>query len=134
MTGEPGPAERTGAVFVVDDDAGIRGLVRAALEAAGFAVVEAADGAEALRRARETAPELVLLDLDMPVLDGPSFVAAYRAGPEPHAPVVVMSASTDGADAAAWLGAVGYLRKPFTMRALVTLVAGFATTAGSAGL
>ena len=66
-------------VLVVDDHAPVRELVRLVLEGAGYAVREAADGAEALRRVRETRPGVILLDLAMPGLDGPGFVVAYRA-------------------------------------------------------
>jgi CheY-like chemotaxis protein len=92
-----GSAERTGDVLIVDDTEKPRTLLRATLEGAGHMVVEAADGTEALRRARSGSRlALILLDLDTPVLDGPGFAAAYRARPSPHVPVVVMSASTDG--------------------------------------
>jgi CheY-like chemotaxis protein len=92
-----GSAERAGDVLIVDDNENLRTLLRATPEGAGHKVVEAADGKEALRRAR-SGPRLalILLDLDTPVLDGPGFAAAYRVGPSPHVPVVVMSASTDG--------------------------------------
>src|SRR5215510_5828996 len=78
-------------VLVVDDNPDVRAVVRDALEGAGYAVVEAADGAAALRLVRGMRPAAVLLDVDMPVVDGPGFAAAYRALPGPHAPVVVMT-------------------------------------------
>jgi CheY-like chemotaxis protein len=75
------------AVLVVDDYAPIRALVRDVLEAAGYAVREAADGAAALALVRRAPPSVVLLDVGLPVLDGPGFLAAYRRGPGPHAPL-----------------------------------------------
>jgi CheY-like chemotaxis protein len=134
VTPSSGSTAGPGVILVVDDDERIRKLVRAALEGAGYVVVEAVDGAEGLRLAQATPPELVLVDLEMPVLDGPGFVAGYRSQPEPHAPIVVMSGSADGAHSAGQLGAVGFLEKPFTMEALWTVVAGFITIAGSSSL
>lgn len=126
VTGRSGTVERAGDVLIVDDNENLRTLVRATLEGAGYRVVEAADGAEALWCARtKSGLALVLLDLDMPVLNGLGFAAAYRAGPAPHVPIVVMSASLDGAHIAARLGAAGYLQKPFSIRALLNMVAGF---------
>ena len=110
-------------VLVVDDHAPIRDLVRLVLEGEGYAVQEAADGAAALRRARAAPPGVILLDLEMPGLDGPGFLAAYRAGPGPHAPVVVLTAAPEAGRRAAALGAAGWLGKPFDVAALRTVVA-----------
>jgi CheY-like chemotaxis protein len=132
MTRQQQTGERAHDILVVDDDARIRKLVEAALESAGYAVIEATNGAEALQVTQEMVPGLILLDLEMPVLDGPGFVAAYRGRQGPHALVVVMSGSTDGARVAAQLGAVGYVQKPFTMKALLAVVACYAGAAGSA--
>jgi len=126
--GTTAPAGRGRAgVLIVDDYAPIRDLVRLVLEGAGYAVREAADGAAALRRVRAAPPDAILLDLEMPGLDGPGFLAAYRAGPGPHAPVVVMTATTEAARRATALGAAGWLGKPFDLaelRAVVARVAG----------
>jgi CheY-like chemotaxis protein len=113
-------------VLVVEDDPDIRAVVRDALEGAGYAVLEAADGAEALRLVRMTRPAAVLLDVDVPVLDGPGFAAAYRALPGPHAPLVVM---TGAARARRWtreLAADGVLPKPFERAELYAAVAAVA--------
>jgi two-component system chemotaxis response regulator CheY len=131
MAGHPEAVERAGVVLVVDDHEPIRFLVRSALVSAGYAVIEAVDGAEALRVTEQLVPGLILLDLDMPVLDGPGFTATYRARPGPHALVVVMSGSADGAHVAARLDAVGYLQKPFTMQALLATVACYADASDS---
>jgi CheY-like chemotaxis protein len=65
-------------VLVVDDDAGVRQLLRRMLEPEGYAVVEAENGRVALERLREVAPSVVLLDLMMPEMDGFEFVAEFR--------------------------------------------------------
>jgi PAS domain S-box-containing protein len=92
-------AERTGDVLVVDDDAEMRGRLRTVLERHGWAVREAADGAQALALVRETVPGLVLLDLTMPVMDGFAFLHEMRALPAcAEVPVVVLSARDVSAD------------------------------------
>jgi CheY-like chemotaxis protein len=109
-------------VLVVDDYDLIRSVVRMTLEDEGYAVVEAADGAAALLLAKATAPALILLDLTMPVLDGPGFVAAYRSEPGPHAPIVVLSGAKDEEAWLTELGVVAHIHKPFELEELVTMV------------
>ena len=80
-------------VLVVDDDAGVRQLLRRMLEPAGYTVVEAANGREALERLREAAPGVILLDLMMPEMDGFEFVAEVRRHEALRAiPIVVITA------------------------------------------
>ena len=82
-----------GAVLVVDDDPDTRHHVRAVLERDGWSVTEAADGQAALDRVAEALPRVVLLDLEMPVLDGFGFLQAFRATPGcAGIPVVVLTA------------------------------------------
>ena len=117
-----GASAHRGDVLVVDDHAAIRAFVREILEGAGYAVREAADGTEALRLARAARPELILLDLGMPVMDGRQFAAAYRRKPGSQAPVVVMTAAQDvarGSAALAALDAAGSLGKLFSMAELL---------------
>jgi len=98
-------------VLVVDDDASIRALTISVLEDAGFAVREAPNGAAAMAVVEAGAPNLVILDLQMPVMDGRAFFRALRAAG--HAmPVLLLSAH--GVDSAmAELGAQGAIAKPF---------------------
>ncbi len=82
-----------GAVLVVDDDPDTRHHVRSVLERDGWVVTEAADGRAALDRVAEALPRVVLLDLEMPVLDGFGFLQAFRATPGcAGIPVVVLTA------------------------------------------
>ncbi|WP_255722418.1 hybrid sensor histidine kinase/response regulator [Lichenibacterium dinghuense] len=82
-----------GVVLVVDDDADNRRHVRTVLEREGWGVVEAEHGADALDRVAEAAPRVVLLDLDMPVMDGFDFLRAFRARAGcAEVPVVVLTA------------------------------------------
>ena len=80
-------------VLVVDDDAGVRQLLRRMLEAEGYTVVEAENGRAALDRVREVSPGVVLLDLMMPEMDGFEFVAEFRGDEQWRAiPIVVVTA------------------------------------------
>ncbi len=109
-------------VLVVDDDQGIRELVATALSEEGYEVSGAADGAEALDRIAETQPDLILLDMRMPVMDGWEFARRYRSVPAPHAPIVIVTAALDVAKDAKEIGADGFLAKPFQLDELVALV------------
>src|ERR1044071_6178413 len=80
-TPPPTTRETRGRVLVVDDTAAIRELERAILERAGYDVVTAADGKEALVRIAQRPPDIVLTDVEMPDLDGLQLVQAIRATP-----------------------------------------------------
>ena len=83
-------------VLIVDDHAGFRSRARKLLEAGGFNVVEAADGPSALDSIASVAPELVLLDIQLPGLDG--FEVAERVAAGDDAPIVVLTSSRDAVD------------------------------------
>jgi CheY-like chemotaxis protein len=116
--------------LVVDDHKEIRDLVGMVLSDEGYEVVTAPDGAVALKRCAEYPPSVVLLDMQMPVMDGWEFARRYRQTPGPHAPIVVMTAAQDARHRAAQIGADGYLAKPFDLDDLVRCVERF--TAGKA--
>ena len=85
--------DRTGDVLVVDDDPDARERLRAALERDGWTVAEAVNGQDALDQVRQTLPRVILLDLEMPVMDGFAFLHAFRALPGcQEIPVVVITA------------------------------------------
>jgi two-component system KDP operon response regulator KdpE len=100
-------------ILVVDDERSIRRFLVTALGAQGFDVAEAADGQEALRRAVEFRPDLVLLDLGLPDLDGIEVTRRLREWSA--VPVIVVSVREDESDKVAALdeGADDYLTKPF---------------------
>ena len=100
-------------VLIVDDDPAIRRLLRASLGAEGYRTIEAARGTEALAAAAATPPDLVLLDLGLPDMDGIEVLKRLRA--TSPVPVVVLSAREDerGKVAALDLGADDYVTKPF---------------------
>jgi CheY-like chemotaxis protein len=113
---------RAARILVVEDDDNIRELVDLVLSGAGYEVHTASDGAAALQVVGTTPPDLVLLDMRMPVMDGWEFARRYRARPEPPAPIVVLTAARDAAQRAQEIHATGYLGKPFNVQELLTLV------------
>ena len=109
-------------ILIVDDDHKIVHLVRTYLEREGFSVVTAADGLAAIAAARERQPQLVILDLMLPGLDG---FAVMRAVHESAAvPILMLSARGSTADRIAGIatGADDYLAKPFSPAELVVRV------------
>jgi len=101
---------------VVDDSRVIRKVARRILEDIGFEIAEAADGMEALAWCRGAMPEAILLDWNMPVMDGIEFLRVLRAEPGGKAPVVVLcSVENDREHIAEALeaGADEYIMKPF---------------------
>jgi two-component system alkaline phosphatase synthesis response regulator PhoP len=109
-------------ILVVDDEPEIVRFVRAYLEDAGYRVVIASEGQEALFVARHEKPDLVVLDLMMPGMDGWDFIRRYRQ--ERDTPVVVLTARVEESDQVLGLdlGADDYVTKPFSPRALVARV------------
>jgi CheY-like chemotaxis protein len=113
---------RAARILVVEDDDGIRELVALILSGAGYEVLTAPNGAAALQVIGSVRPDLVLLDMRMPVMDGWELARRYRETPGPHAPIVVLTAARDAAARAAEIDASGYLGKPFDMQELLRLV------------
>lgn len=113
---------RGGRILVVDDDDSIRQFIVMALGDAGYEVESAEHGQAALRALEATRPDLILLDMRMPVMDGWAFSGAYRQLAVRHVPLVVLTASRDAAQTAAEVGADAFLAKPFELQALLSLV------------
>jgi DNA-binding response OmpR family regulator len=109
-------------VLVVDDEAHIRTAVQRALLARGYEVEVASDGQEALDRAATSSPELVVLDLNMPTMDGLEVCRRLRSWSD--VPILVLSVREDEADkvAALDLGADDYLTKPFGVGELLARI------------
>jgi CheY-like chemotaxis protein len=121
-------------VLVVEDDPVLRGLETEYLRDEGFDVVGVEDGGPALSLAALRQPAVILLDMHAPGMSGEEFARAYRALPGPHAPLVLVSADCEIADAARELGADAFLRKPFDIDDLRGVVARHASTAGPEAL
>ncbi len=103
-------------VLVVDDSRIVRRIARGILEDAGFAVEEATDGADALRRTRESRPDVMLLDWNMPVMSGIDCLQAIRREFGSEAPLIIMCTTENepGFIASALAaGAQEFIMKPF---------------------
>jgi two-component system chemotaxis response regulator CheY len=109
-------------ILLVEDDDAIREVVAMLLIAEGYPVQTAPDGAEALRVMERTSPSLVVLDMNMPILDGWGFAAQAKARGF-DAPILVVTATRDNAERAATeIGAAGYLAKPFKLLELLEAI------------
>lgn len=112
-------------ILVVDDERDISRLIKARVESAGYSVITAFDGAEALKAVKEQKPDLVLLDVMLPKIDGYQvcrlikFDEKYRS-----IPVIMLTARAGDSDKekAMEAGADGYLTKPFQPEELFLLV------------
>ncbi|MCU1537348.1 MAG: two component transcriptional regulator, winged helix family, partial [Humibacillus sp.] len=105
-------------LLVLEDDDGIRAALRLAMEDEGYEVTDRADAEGALKSVRESAPDLMLVDLMLGGMDGFSFIRAVR--PLSSAPIIVVSARADTHDIVAALeaGADDYVTKPFEVKEL----------------
>jgi len=112
----------TETILVVDDQSNVRTLLKDYLTSQGYRVVTANDGQEALFVARHEHPNLVLLDIMMPKMDGYQFLNAFRR--ENQVPVIVLSAKEEETDTVLGLelGADDYVIKPFRMRELLARI------------
>jgi DNA-binding response OmpR family regulator len=107
-------------ILVVEDDKEMRGLLAEVLRVAGYPVITANNGAQALVEMYRTRPSLILLDLMMPGMSGQQFRAAQLHDPAVSGiPVVCVSAAFDAAAAAAAMGAVGCVIKPIHFDELI---------------
>jgi DNA-binding response OmpR family regulator len=109
-------------ILVVDDESKIVKLVRSYLEQASYAVVEAGDGQTALIQARREKPDLVILDLGLPGIDGLEVARILRR--EGNTPIIMLTARIEDTDKIVGLelGADDYMTKPFNPRELVARV------------
>ena len=116
-------AARTSRILVVDDDEGVTNMLRRALSFEGYAVATARDGQEAIRRTLEFGPDLVVLDVMMPGIDGIDVARRLRAG-DGHLAILMLTAKDAAADQVVGLdaGADDYLIKPFTLDILTARI------------
>jgi DNA-binding response OmpR family regulator len=109
-------------ILVVDDKASVRTLVKDYLEEMSYRVVVAENGRQALYVARHEKPDLILLDIMMPEMDGYQFIPAFRR--EADTPIILLTAKVEESDKVLGLelGADDYVTKPFGMRELLARV------------
>jgi DNA-binding response OmpR family regulator len=120
-------------ILVVDDKASLRKMVEDYLTGQSFRVVTAANGQEALFVAREEKPDLILLDIMMPEMDGYEFIRVFTK--ESDAPIILLTAKLEESDKVVGLelGADDYITKPFGMRELSARIRAVLRRAGKGG-
>jgi DNA-binding response OmpR family regulator len=109
-------------ILVVDDQSSVRQLLQDYLTEQGFRVYTATDGQNAIYMARQEPPDLILLDIMMPKMDGYQFIRQFRL--ERQTPIIIITAREEETDAVLGLelGADDYVVKPFRMRELVARI------------
>jgi len=114
-----------GKIMVIDDDLNIRLVLKYRLEREGYQVLLSGDGLDAVEKAKSECPDLIILDLALPRLDGFGFLKQLRSEAETKdIPVIVLTAYKYGENRARSfeLGVVGFVSKPFSPRGLVAEV------------
>lgn len=113
----------TGArILVVDDDPDMQDVMALSLEAGDYQVCRASNGQEALDQVEACVPDLILLDMRMPVMDGWTFAAELRRRHGHRVPLVVCTAAEDARRRGLEVAAVGCLSKPFELEEMLRLV------------
>ena len=127
MSGRMAAIERRARpILIVDDDRDILAVERAVLAEHGYAVREARDGAEALRQIDIEPPAMIVLDVQMPGIDGPTFARELRTRLR-RVPLVILTGAPDPKHEADRCNAEAFLRKPFHADDLLRLVERFST-------
>lgn len=119
-------------ILVVDDYEGLVNLYRAALARTGYRVETAASGSEAVKKARELNPDLVVMDVNLPDMDGLAAAFLLRSAPDTrHIRILAISGQSEHElrDEAIGMGCIDFLQKPFTLGTLVEAVRGVLKTA-----
>jgi DNA-binding response OmpR family regulator len=110
-------------VLIVDDDPEIVQAVTVRLGAAGYEVISAPDGEQGLERALETRPDVIVMDLKLPTMDGLTALAQIHAHSATRStPVVVLSACSSARNHALELGARYFLDKPYNAKTLLSAI------------
>ncbi|RTL72587.1 MAG: response regulator [Hyphomicrobiales bacterium] len=115
----------TATILTVDDSASLRVAIKIALTTAGYAVDEAGDGAEGLQKATGGSFDLIITDLNMPVMDGLTMIESMRKVPKlAGVPIIFLTTESDAGmkQRAKSAGATGWVTKPFQPDSLVKIV------------
>lgn len=121
-------------VLVVDDEVFIRKMIEARLKPAGIAVIQAQNGMEAVEKAASEMPDLIIMDVMMPKMDGFKACEAIRSNPAVSGiPILMLTARGQAADMekAMALGIIEYITKPFSPKDLADKVVGILNTVRS---
>lgn len=113
-------------ILIADDEEDVKTVVQLFLEAKGYTIVTAYDGLDAIDKAKSELPDLILLDIMMPVIDGYQVLQRLKADPTTAAiPIVMLSAAsqTESKSRALSAGAIDYIVKPFDGEDLEQIVA-----------
>jgi two-component system, chemotaxis family, chemotaxis protein CheY len=112
-------------ILAIDDSRTMRDLLRMTLEDAGFFVTTAEDGADGVQKLADANPDVIITDINMPVMDGFGFIETVRgSGRNKSVPILVLSTenSTELKDRARSVGATGWIVKPFNDTRLVSAI------------
>jgi CheY-like chemotaxis protein len=115
-------------ILVADDDPDILNIVAVSLETQGYVVLKAANGREAVDQAKENHPDLILLDMMMPIMSGYEAVVQLKSDPATaEIPVIGLSAKAMATDIelASGIGIDGYITKPFRIAQVLSVVEGY---------
>jgi two-component system alkaline phosphatase synthesis response regulator PhoP len=120
-------------VLVADDEPNLRSLLNSYLTQQGYRVVTARDGDEALAAARQDQPDVIVLDIMMPRMDGLEFIRRFRK--EAQVPIILLTARVDESDKVVGLelGADDYVTKPFSPRELTARIGAMLRRAARSG-
>ena len=109
-------------ILIVEDDLEIAESVAEVLTPAGHATRTACNGVEGLRMVAERLPDLILLDVEMPILDGPEIAEALALQRVGQPPILIVSAARNIHKIAGWVGTPHYLKKPFSADQMIEVV------------
>lgn len=115
-------------LLAIDDSPSVRQMIRVTFASAGFEIIEAADGLEALQKAASTTIDIVVTDLNMPRMNGLAFIRHLRARPSYHGlPIIVLTTESDQGSRkeASAAGASAWITQPFNAQALLDIARGF---------
>jgi CheY-like chemotaxis protein len=113
-------------VLVIEDDLDLVSLVAMLLQEDGYRVDIACNGREALARLEQEIPDLILLDMKMPIMNGPEFARELEVRYGQQSPIIVLTAAADAHRSAAEVGADAWLGKPFEPDMLLSTVRRYA--------